>query len=444
MCFTETWLHAQFPDHSAAVPGFRTVRADRDAVQSGKKKGGGVAVYVSERWCNPNHVCVKERFCSPNIKLLGVGMRPYYLPREFTSAIIITVYVPPSADAEAAVDTIHSTVSKLQTQHPGAFLAVTGDFNHITLDKALPTLHQYVDCPTRNNKTLDLLYANAMDAYSATALPPLGRSDHNLVLLTPSYVPLVQRQPVTTRTVRRWSQEAKEALQDCFESTDWNVLCGPHGEDINNLTDCVTEYIKFCEHTTVPSRTVRCFPNNKPWITRDLKELLNKKKAAFKSGDREELRRVQRDLKVKIRECKNSYRRKLEAKLQQNNVREVWSGMKEISGFKGRQSQPGGSLERANELNCFFNRFSSQPSSVSSSHLTSQTPQLTSPLPPFPSGELHGHRAPNFKGLLHPPTPLLPSSLPPLSPLVSGMDCEATSKGPSPTDAVTPRLPTSR
>ena len=191
-------------------------------------------------------------------------MHPYYLPREFSSAIVIAVYVPPSADAEAAVDIIHSTVSKPQTQYPDAFLAVTGDLNHTTLDKVLPTLHQYVNCPTWNNKTLDLLYANVTDAYSATAFPPLGRSNHNLVLLTPKYVPLVQRQPVTTRTVRRWTQEANDALQDCFESTVWYALCGPHGEDNNSMTDCITEYIRNSVNTTVPSRTVHYFPNNKP------------------------------------------------------------------------------------------------------------------------------------------------------------------------------------
>ena len=156
------------------APGFRTVRADRDVTSSGKKKGGGIALYVSERWCNPGHVTMKERFCSPDIELLAVGIRPYYLPREFTSAIVIAVYIPPSADAAAASDVIHATASKLQTQHPNAFMAITGDFNHASLDKVLPTFYQYVDCPTRDNKTLDLLYANVKDAYSATALPPLA------------------------------------------------------------------------------------------------------------------------------------------------------------------------------------------------------------------------------------------------------------------------------
>ncbi|XP_061732884.1 uncharacterized protein LOC133536408 [Nerophis ophidion] len=36
MCFTETWLHADFPDHSATLPGFTTSRADRNTVLSEK------------------------------------------------------------------------------------------------------------------------------------------------------------------------------------------------------------------------------------------------------------------------------------------------------------------------------------------------------------------------------------------------------------------------
>ncbi|KAF1386003.1 hypothetical protein PFLUV_G00113630 [Perca fluviatilis] len=104
------------------------------------------------------------------------------------------------------------------------------------------------------------------------------------------------------------------------------------------MTDCITEYIKFCENIIMPSWTVCCFPNHKPWITSDLKVLLNEKKKAFRSWDRQELREVQHKLRDKLRECKNSYRRKLEASLQQNNMREVWTGMKEITGCGGEET----------------------------------------------------------------------------------------------------------
>ena len=77
----------------------------------------------------------------------------------------------------------------------------------------------------------------------------------------------------------------------------------------------ITEYINFCVDSIIPSRTVKCFPNNKPWFTTDLRELLNRKKRAFRNRDREEQRTVQKELKVKLRESKEAYGRKLESKL---------------------------------------------------------------------------------------------------------------------------------
>ena len=66
---------------------------------------------------------------------------------------------------------------------------------------------------------------------------------------------------------------------------------------------------------TVPKRSVQCFPNNKPWVTPEIKALLKEKKRVFKSWDKEELRRVQKELRRGIRRGKDSYRRKLEKRL---------------------------------------------------------------------------------------------------------------------------------
>ncbi|KAI4899385.1 hypothetical protein NFI96_024544 [Prochilodus magdalenae] len=84
---------------------------------------------------------------------------------------------------------------------------------------------------------------------------------------------------------------------------------------------------------------VLCFPNNKPWITKELKKLLNKKKQAFRMKDRELLKSVQKELN--LRENKEAYRRKLEGKLQQNKAMALWAGMKQITGFKTKQQAVG-------------------------------------------------------------------------------------------------------
>ncbi|KAK3559153.1 hypothetical protein QTP86_005015 [Hemibagrus guttatus] len=47
-----------------------------------------------------------------------------------------------------------------------------------------------------------------------------------------------------------------------------------------------------------------------PWITSDIKGLLNQKKRAFMDGDQQVLKCVQRELKVHLREVKEQYKRK--------------------------------------------------------------------------------------------------------------------------------------
>lgn len=102
-------------------------------------------------------------------------------------------------------------------------------------------------------------------------------------------------------------------------------------------------------YTAVPVRTVCCYANNKPWITSEVKMVLKSKKRAFKNGNSEELRRLQKELKTCLRAAKESYRRRLEGKLRENNTREVWEGMKIITGCKKVEAGNAvGSIERAN------------------------------------------------------------------------------------------------
>ncbi|XP_049333313.1 uncharacterized protein LOC125801152 [Astyanax mexicanus] len=428
LCFTETWLTPDTPDANVELPGFSTVRADRDPALCGKRKGGGIALSIKSRWCNPGHVNVKEVICCQDIELLAVSLRPYYMPRELSHAILVCVYIQPRADVQAACDVIHSTVAALQTQYPDAFYVITGDFNHVTLDSTLPAFFQFVDCPTRNNRTINLLYANLKDAYRAIPLPPLGKSDHNLVFLQPQYKPLVLRQPTTTRSFRVWSPEAEEALRDCYDTTDWSVLLHPHGEDIEGVTHCVTDYLNFHMDVAVTTKTVRCFPNNKPWITSTVKDLLNQKKRAFKDGHLVELKRVQRELKVRLKEAKESYRKKVERKLQDNNMKEVWGAMKTITGCKNNNGNPvDGGVDRANQFNNFYNRFECPPAAPSS------YPPASSPSSPFPPPS--------------PPTPPSPSppssSPPPLSPPSSSSSAPSSSLPPSSSQLPSPPPPPS-
>ena len=140
------------------------------------------------------------------------------------NVIAMVVHIPPllmrKLHVMSSMELQAGCRGNTQTPRGSVHLSVliSGDFNHSSLS-SLPTFKQYVSCPTRGNKTLDLLYANTKDAYTSSPLPPLGRPEHNLVYLMTVYKPLVDRQPAVTRTVRRWSDGAEEDLKDCFETT---------------------------------------------------------------------------------------------------------------------------------------------------------------------------------------------------------------------------------
>ena len=63
-------------------------------------------------------------------------------------------------------------------------------------------------------------------------------------------------------------------------------------------------------------------------------------------------------IKLTFKEAKEDYRTKLEWKLQQNSTSKVWKGMRTITGFSSTGNRGvKGSVDWANELNLFFNRF---------------------------------------------------------------------------------------
>lgn len=68
--------------------------------------------------------------------------------------LIITVYIPPGANARVALSELYGAISNLV--HPDGFFIVTGYFNHVNLKRLLPKFHQHVDFAT-NAKTLDLI-----------------------------------------------------------------------------------------------------------------------------------------------------------------------------------------------------------------------------------------------------------------------------------------------
>lgn len=68
---------------------------------------------------------------------------------------------------------------------PDALLLTSGDFNHAPPSSTLPTFTQYMLFYTRNNKILDLLYANTKEAWTSAGFLHMGGSDDTQVHILP-------------------------------------------------------------------------------------------------------------------------------------------------------------------------------------------------------------------------------------------------------------------
>lgn len=179
-----------------------------------------------------------------------------------------------------------------------------------------------------------------------------------MIHLLPSYRQQVKRERPQTRVIWQWDDDSTETLRGCFEATDWDVFFQDE-TDNDRLTDAITSYVQFCEENVVATKHVRIYSNNKPWITKDLKQCLNEKKVAFMKGDGQKIRELEKEFRRKARAAKLEYKNKMEKRLVGGNARDAWRGLNVMMGRGEQQKRVhcDDSTTFANDLNTFYARF---------------------------------------------------------------------------------------
>ncbi|KAK3525964.1 hypothetical protein QTP70_011683 [Hemibagrus guttatus] len=283
LCFTETWLCDAILDSALQLGGFNLYRADRHTELSGKTKGGGICFYTNNSWCND--VKVLSQLCSPDLEAFIINCKPFYSPREFSSFILVGVYIPPQGNVREAQRALADEIQSVERTNPDALVIVLGDFNKGNLSHELPKYKQFIKCPTREGNVLDHCYTTISGAYRAVPRAALGQSDHIMVHLIPAYRQKLKLCKPVVRTSKKWTSEAVGELQGCLDCTDWDVF-RPTTNSLDEYTDTVSSYIYFCEDSIIPTCTRVSYNNDKPWFTAKLRRLRSEKEAAFRSGDR--------------------------------------------------------------------------------------------------------------------------------------------------------------
>ena len=285
IALTETWTDENTSPDFLSINGFVLFSKSRT-----ERRGGGVALYVNDCF-NPRILPV----IIPNeIEAIWVIIRPKLLPREISCIIVCVMYFPPRYQFQNEyIEHITSTIDYVLQQHPDAGILIAGDMNDLDIRNVLNIdgFDQVVNLPTRENNILDKIITNCVKFYSPVELmSPIGRSDHNCVLLYP--LPSISRpkRKIRRRVVRPLPDSGLRLFGQWITTNPWS--------EILQLSDPSDKCSLFCDslmsklNAYLPSKEVEFDNNDKEWMTPQLKTMFKQREKAFQRKDKPLWRRL--------------------------------------------------------------------------------------------------------------------------------------------------------
>jgi len=109
------------------------------------------------------------------------------------------------------------------------------------------------------------------------------------------------------------TENAVEELRGALESTDWHVFINSSTE-LDDTVEVVSSYILYLKDSIIPTKWVKEFPNNKPWLDKAVKDALHKKHNAFLHGEEEGTAEAKKEATYATKMAKLQYKSKIEDK----------------------------------------------------------------------------------------------------------------------------------
>ncbi|XP_053686381.1 uncharacterized protein LOC128735925 [Sabethes cyaneus] len=303
---TETWLNDQICSPQLFGTSYNVYRNDRDAESTGKKRGGGVLIAVSNRISSSrtssNVECEIEQLwvdIAAGCRTIRLGA--VYLPPDVSSSVI------------AIEKHINSALAVSENLQPHDFHLIFGDFNQPSLlwkrahNGKLYVDPEYSAYTTANSalvdgmtvlgmeqinhvsnaygRTLDLVFANgsAIDFCDiAEAAEPLTNADeHHPPLLVNMRCPSLARfSELTDGREFDFHRADFRGLNLALQGIDWSFL---DGTDINEAVNLFNQTVTSLFNAYVPKPKVKHKP---PWSNCRLRVLKRKKANALKRYSR--------------------------------------------------------------------------------------------------------------------------------------------------------------
>ncbi|PFX11729.1 putative RNA-directed DNA polymerase from transposon X-element [Stylophora pistillata] len=363
LSLNETWLDSSISDSEIQLPGYSLVRRDKT------RRNGGVLIYISS---NLNYKVIQEfENDQPDIQCLWMEITP---PKS-KGFIFCSCYRPPNADNVATyVEGLRNMLTVMADREKE--IVITGDLNFDLKQSNKPastkrfmnmakefSLRQIIDNFTRiteNSKTLiDLFFTSRPDLYVSGVIP-VGFSDHSATYAVRKLHRLKPPPPriIDTRNFKRFNRDA--FIED-LNKVPWSLINS--FADVEDAWDSFKHL--FCEvaDTHAPRIRVRVRGNKVPWLTREVKHLINERdrfhNLALRSNNElhwSSYKRLRNVVTLKLRKEKERYYNELFQETR-GDSRGTWKNLKRLLGNGSKSSSA--TARTANEAKDKCNTFNS-------------------------------------------------------------------------------------
>ncbi|XP_065190752.1 uncharacterized protein LOC135821682 [Sycon ciliatum] len=204
------------------------------------------------------------------------------------------------------------------------------------------SLTQHIHEATRGRNTLDLVMSDVPGNIISTLYPPLGQSDHAVVITDFELTP--HRDRPTARTVWRYQHADWDRLRAFYRDTDWTEIITDEPDTTCNL---VTQRIIKGMTRFIPSKVLKTKPTDPVWWTPECSAAVAAKRHAWRSLRRSQanpaLQEQYRLARVTSSTClsraKEHHLQRIRNKLLSGNIQDKeWWSVGKRAGGSGRDS----------------------------------------------------------------------------------------------------------
>ena len=281
---TESRLDSTILDSQICLSGYVCFRKDRN------RNGGSCAVFVKNKWPSKRRIDLEV----DSLEMVCVEI----CPDKAKNTIFTVMYKPPIMKHDEFVEGFEKNLTKLADEM-NKDITTMGDFNaNVIAPKlckysrklmqisSLHCLNQLIKEPTRvtehTSTAIDLIFVNNAHRFVSHDVQNFGASDHSIIFaIKKAGICKARAEIRESRSFKRYNRE--HFCKD-IAGIRWSVI-----ETFDEINDAVSTWNNLfvdVANRHAPLKRIRTKGGLKPWITKDIKELMAERDYALKVAKR--------------------------------------------------------------------------------------------------------------------------------------------------------------